>query len=128
MNKVILVGNLTRDVELRETQTGKNVATFSIAVNRPFSDQTDYFNITVWDKQGENCAKFLKKGSKVGIVGYLYNRSYEANDGTKRTITEFNATEVEFLTPKQADNEESVVSVKRERPQLEVIDDNHLPF
>ena len=128
MNKVILVGNLTRDVELKETQTGKNVANFSIAVNRPFSDQTDYFNITVWDKQGENCAKFLKKGSKVGIVGYLYNRSYEANDGTKRTITEVNATEVEFLSPKQEEPQESVVSVKRERPQLEVIDDSNLPF
>ena len=125
MNKVILIGNLVRDLETRETPSGKTVANFSIAVNRPFSNDTDFFNITVWDKQAENCAKFLKKGSKVGIVGYLYNRSYEANDGTKRTITEVNATEVEFLTPKQA--EEQVISVKRERPQLEEIDGN-LPF
>lgn len=125
MNKVILIGNLTKDLETRETPSGKTVANFSIAVNRPFSNDTDFFNITVWDKQAENCAKFLKKGSKVGIVGYLYNRSYEANDGTKRTVTEVNASEVEFLTPKQA--EEQVVSVKRERPQLEEIDGN-LPF
>ena len=126
MNKVILIGNLVRDLETRETPSGKTVANFSIAVNRPFSNDTDFFNITVWDKQAENCAKFLKKGSKVGIVGYLYNRSYEANDGTKRTVTEVNATEVEFLTPKQA--EEQVVSVKRERPQLEEIEGNQLPF
>ena len=125
MNKVILIGNLTKDLETRETPSGKTVANFSIAVNRPFNNDTDFFNITVWDKQAENCAKFLKKGSKVGIVGYLYNRSYEANDGTKRTVTEVNASEVEFLTPKQA--EEQVVSVKRERPQLEEIDGN-LPF
>lgn len=126
MNKVILIGNLTKDLETRETPSGKTVANFSIAVNRPFSNDTDFFNITVWDKQAENCAKFLKKGSKAGIVGYLYNRSYEANDGTKRTVTEINATEVEFLTPRQA--EEQVVLVKRERPQLEEIDDNQLPF
>ena len=125
MNKVILIGNLTKDLETRETPSGKTVANFSIAVNRPFSNDTDFFNITVWDKQAENCAKFLKKGSKVGIVGYLYNRSYEANDGTKRTVTEINCSEIEFLTPKQA--EEQVVLVKRERPQLEEIDGN-LPF
>lgn len=129
MNSLQITGNLTKDVELRETPNGKSVATLSIAVKRPYSEETDFFNAVVWDKKAENCAKFLKKGSKVGIVGYLYNRSYETNDGTKRTITEVNATEVEFLTPKQAEEpQESVVSVKRERPQLEVIDDNQLPF
>ena len=80
----------------------------------------------MWGNQAENCAKYLKKGSKVGIVGYLYNNTYEANDGTKRTITQINATEVEFLSPKQA--EESVVLATRERPQLEEIVDGNLPF
>lgn len=126
MNKVILTGHISRDIETRQTNNGKAVANFSIAVSRPFSDETDFFNITVWGNQAENCAKYLKKGSKVGIVGYLYNNTYEANDGTKRTITQINATEVEFLSPKQA--EESVVSVKRERPQLEEIEDNQFPF
>ena len=121
MNKFLCTGNLTRDVEKRETNNGKAVANFSIAVNRPLSDETDFFNVTVWGNQAENCAKYLKKGSKVGIVGYLYNNTYEANDGTKRTITQINATEVEFLSPKQA--EESVVLATRERPQLEIIDD-----
>jgi single-strand DNA-binding protein len=128
MNKIILTGNLTRDLEMRQTNNGKAVANFSIAVSRPFSDETDFFNVTVWGNQAENCAKYLKKGSKVGIVGALQNRSYEANDGTKRTITEIVAEQVEFLSPKQAEEQEEVVSAKRERPQLEVIEDNQLPF
>ena len=125
MQQYMCTANLTKDVELRTTPNGKSVATLSIAVKRPYSEETDFFNAVVWDKKAENCAKFLKKGSKVGIVGYLYNRSYETNDGTKRTICEINCLEVEFLSPKQA--EEQVVSVKRERPQLEEIDGN-LPF
>jgi single-strand DNA-binding protein len=129
MNKIILTGNLTRDLEMRQTNNGKAVANFSIAVSRPFSDETDFFNVTVWGNQAENCAKYLKKGSKVGIVGTLQNRSYEANDGTKRTITEIVAEQVEFLSPKQAEEtQEQVVSVKRERPQLEEIEDNQLLF
>ena len=126
MNKIIITGNISRDIEKRETQNGKAVANFSIAVSRPFSEETDFFNVTIWGNQAENCAKYLKKGSKVGIVGTLQNRSYEANDGTKRTITEIVAEQVEFLSPKQA--EESVASVKRERPQLEEIEDNQFPF
>lgn len=128
MQQYMCTANLTKDVELRTTPNGKSVATLSIAVKRPYSEETDFFNAVVWDKKAENCAKFLKKGSKVGIVGYLYNRSYEANDGTKRTVTEINAESVEFLSPKQEETQEQVVSVKRERPQLEVIDGNQLPF
>jgi single-strand DNA-binding protein len=125
MNKFLCTGNLTRDVEKRETNNGKAVANFSIAVARFGGEDADFFNVTVWGNQAENCAKYLKKGSKVGIVGTLQNRSYEANDGTKRTITEIVAEQVEFLSPKQ---EENVVSVKRERPQLEEMEDNQLPF
>ena len=127
MQQFMCTANLTKDVELRQTPNGKSVATLSIAVKRPYSEETDFFNAVVWDKKAENCAKFLKKGSKVGIVGYLYNRSYKTNDGTKRTVCEINCLEVEFLTPKQAE-EEQVVSVKRERPQLEEIAGNQLPF
>lgn len=126
MNKIIITGNISRDIETRQTASGKAVANFSIAVARFGGEDTDFFNVTVWGNQAENCAKYLKKGSKVGIVGTLQNRSYEANDGTKRTITEIVAESVEFLSPKQA--EESVVSVKRERPQLEEIVDGNLPF
>lgn len=128
MQNFICTANLCKDVELRETPNGKSVATLSIAVKRPYSEETDFFNAVVWDKKAENCAKFLKKGSKVGIVGYLYNRSYNDKDGIKRTVCEINCLEIEFLTPKQSEKpQESVVSVKRERPQLEEISGD-LPF
>ena len=135
MNKVILVGNLTRDPELTETPSGVAVCRFSVAVSRDYANaegtrETDFFNITVWRGRAENCGKYLKKGNKVAIVGSLQNRSYEDKDGIKRTVTDVVASEVEFLTPKNAQDEEEreVVSVRRERPQLEAIDDNQLPF
>jgi single-strand DNA-binding protein len=134
MNKVILIGNLTRDPETTKTPNDVSICKFSIAVNRDYSDnegnrETDYFNIVVWRGKAENCGKYLKKGSKVGVVGRLQNRSYEDNEGTKRTITEIVADDVEFLTPKQAeDPQETVVSTNRERPALTPINDNKLPF
>ena len=93
MNKVYLIGNLKRDPELSETPSGIALCRFSIAVNRNYSSsdgerQTDFFNITVWRTQAENCGRYLKKGSKVAIVGSLQNRSYEDKDGNKRTVTD----------------------------------------
>ena len=134
MNKVILIGNLTKDPELSETPSGVAVCKFSLAVSRDYTNaegnrDTDFFNITVWRGRAENCGKYLKKGNKVAIVGSLQNRSYEDKDGIKRNVTDVIANEVEFLTPKQSgQEEESVVSVTRQRPQLEAIDDNRLPF
>ena len=135
MNKVILVGNLTRDPELTETPSGVAVCRFSIAVSRDYANsegnrETDFFNITVWRGRAEVCGKYLKKGNKVAIVGSIQTRSYEDKDGIKRNVTDIVANEVEFLTPKGAgaDSDEEVVSSKRERPQLEAIDDNQLPF
>lgn len=137
MNKVILVGNLTRDPELTETPSGVAVCRFAIAVSRDYANsdgtrETDFFNITVWRGRAENCGKYLKKGNKVAIVGSLQNRSYEDKDGIKRNVTDVVANEVEFLTPRNAqgdiDPDTAVVSSKRERPQLEAIDDNQLPF
>ena len=106
MNKVILIGNLTRDPELRTTGGGANVCSFSIAVNRRFSNQagekvTDYFNIVAWRQLGDLCGKYLAKGRKVCVTGEIQNRSYEAKDGTKRYVTEIIADDVEFLTPRQ---------------------------
>jgi single-strand DNA-binding protein len=132
MNKVILIGNLTRDPELTETPSGVPVCRFAIAVSRDYADsqgnrETDFFNITTWRGKAETCGKYLKKGNKVAVYGSLQNRSYEDKDGIKRTVTDVIASDVEFLTPKQSE-EESVVSVKRDRPQMEEIDDNQLPF
>ena len=135
MNKVILVGNLTRDPELSETPSGVAVCRFAIAVTRDYANsdgnrETDFFNITVWRGRAENCGKYLKKGNKVAVVGSLQNRSYEDKDGIKRNVTDVIANEVEFLTPRsaQADGDVSVVTEKRAAPQLEPIDDNQLPF
>ena len=132
MNKALLVGNLTRDPELTETPSGVPVCRFAIAVSRDYADsqgnrETDFFNITTWRGKAETCVKYLKKGNKVAVFGSLQNRSYEDKDGIKRTVTDVIASDVEFLTPKQSE-EESVVSVKRDRPQMEEIDDNQLPF
>lgn len=138
MNKVILIGNLTRDPELSETPNGVAVCKFAIAVSRDYvnSDgarETDFFNITVWRGRAETCGKYLKKGNKVAVIGSLQNRSYEDKDGIKRNVTDVVANEVEFLTPKGTQSEggegdESTSSPKRERAQLEEIDDNQLPF
>ncbi len=135
MNKVFLVGNLTRDPELSVTPSGVAVCRFAIAVSRDYANadgtrETDFFNITVWRGRAENCGKYLKKGNKVAVVGSLQNRSYEDKDGIKRNVTDIVANEIEFLTPKGAGAEEeiSVSSARRERPQLEAIDDNQLPF
>ncbi len=134
MNKVILVGNLTRDPELTETSNGTAVCRFSIAVQRDYANaegnrEADFFNITVWRGKAESCGKYLKKGNKVAVVGSLQTRSYEDKDGIKRNVTDIVASEVEFLTPKSAqDSEDAPITETRKRPQLEAIDDNQLPF
>ncbi len=126
MNKVYLIGNLTRDPELSETNSGITVCRFSIAVNRTYSSggEVDYFNITVWRAVAENCGKFLKKGNKVAICGSLQNRSYEDKDGNKRNITDIVANEVEFLSPKNA-AEVDAAPVGKLDPTP---DDDDLPF
>lgn len=137
MNKVYLIGNLTRDTELSETSTGVPFCRFSIAVNRAFAGadgnrEADFFNITVWRNQAENCGKYLKKGSKIAIVGSLQNRTYEDKDGNKRTVTEIVANEVEFLSATNSIQETKNVSQGQiTAPQMvleEVTDDGDLPF
>ncbi len=136
MNKVYLIGNLTRDPELSETTSGIAFCRFSIAVNRTFANaegnrEADFFNITVWRNQAENCSRFLKKGSKVAIVGSLQNRSYEDKEGLKRTVTDIVASEIEFLSTgnRLEDGEQTSNPIKREKPTLEEVDnDNDLPF
>ena len=126
MNNVSFIGNLTKDVDLRQTTSGKDVCVFSIAVNRPFSEETDFFPVVVWGKSAENCAKYLKKGNKVGVSGYIQNRSYETSDGVKKTVAEVIANSVEFLTPKQASES---TTPRKDFADLETVqDDTDLPF
>ena len=140
MNKVILVGNLTRDPELSETPSGIAVCRFSIAVSRDYANaegnrETDFFNITVWRAQAETCGKYLKKGRKHCVVGSMQNRSYEDKEGIRRTVTDIVASEVEFLTPMGENNDGDFAAErparpqKKERPQLEAVAmDDDLPF
>ena len=104
MNKIFLIGNLTRDPELSETQSGISVCRFSIAVNRPYLNdgerETDFFNVTAWRGTAEAVAKFTKKGNKIAVVGSVQMRTYEGNDGVKRTAVDIIAQDVEFLTAK----------------------------
>lgn len=102
LNKVILIGRLTRDPELRYTQTGIPVANFSIAVDRRFTGQggereTDFIDIVAWRKLAELCANHLGKGRLVAVDGSLQSRSYETNDGQKRKAWEVVADNVDFL-------------------------------
>ena len=99
MNKVFLVGRLTKEPELRTTQSGISVATFTVAVTRRMNrDESDFINIVTWRGLADNCAKYLVKGQQVSVVGELRTRSYDAKDGSgKRYVTEVQADDVEFL-------------------------------
>ena len=112
MNKITLIGNLTRDPEVRATSNGITVCTFTIAVNRRFANkdgekETDFFRINAWRQLGEVCAQYLAKGRKVAVVGELQARTYESKDGETRMSLDVQADEVEFLTPKNAVAEQS---------------------
>lgn len=99
MNKVFLIGNLTKDPEVNVTSNDLTNCKFTIAVTRRFGNkETDYFSIICWRAMAENCGRYLRKGSKVGICGSIQNKSYEASDGTKRYSVEIVAEEVQFLS------------------------------
>ena len=106
MNKVILVGRLAQDPEVRYTQSGKAVASFNLAVNRFSSGQgqnnADFIPIVAWEKLAETCGNNLTKGQRVLVDGRLQIRSYEANDGQKRRVAEVVAQSIEFLERRQA--------------------------
>ena len=102
MNKVILLGRLTRDPEVRYTATGKVVCQFTLAVDRPFTNQegqreADFIPVIIWGKQGETCGNYLTKGQRALVEGRLQIRSYDAKDGSKRWITEVVADRFEFI-------------------------------
>ena len=107
MNKVILIGNLVKDPEMQTTASGVSVCKFSVAVNRPYKKdgetETDFINIVAWRGVADNVGKYLKKGNKCAVTGAMQNRSYDAQDGTKRYITEVIADSVEFLTAVKKD-------------------------
>lgn len=101
MNKVFLIGNLTRDPEMRATPNGVNVCQFGLAVNRrrkvEGQPEADFYNISAWRQLGETAARYLSKGRKVAVVGNLTLRTYTGNDGTQRYSLEVDADDIEFL-------------------------------
>ena len=98
MNSIILLGRTTSAIELKQTQAGKSVANFSLAVKRPFTkDTTDFHTVVCWDKQAELISKYVNKGEQVCIRGYLTTRTWTDNQGQKRYATEVVADEVSFV-------------------------------
>lgn len=108
MNKAILIGRLTKDPELRYTNSNRAVAQFSVAVDRPFTNQAtgqreaDFINVVVWDKTAENVAKYMSKGRLIAVEGRIQTRSYDNNEGRKVYVTEIVANNVQFLESKNA--------------------------
>ena len=138
MNKVFLIGRLTRDPELRYTSSNVATASFSIAVDRNFTNQNgereaDFINIVVWRKQAENCKNYLTKGSQVAIDGRIQTRNYEGQDGKKVYVTEVVADNVQFLGSKggntsQAFTDQTTPYDFAQEPAKETTDVSSDPF
>ncbi len=112
MNKVILIGRLARDPEMRTTASGTNVTRFTLAVSRPFQDQNgergaDFISCVAWRRQAENIAKYCAKGSQVAVEGRIQTGSYDAQDGTKRYTTDIVCDNCTFLGSKNSDSNSS---------------------
>lgn len=119
MNKLMIIGNLVRDPEMRTTQSGINVCTFTVAVNRRQkgdSQATDYFRVTAWRQLGENCSRFLTKGRKVAVLGEVSVSTYTTQNGETRANLEVLAQDVEFLTPRAEQGETAPQSANSSMP------------
>ncbi len=140
MNKVILIGNLTKDPEVNVTSNDLTNCRFTVAVKRKYSRdgkaESDFFTVVSWRGLAENCGKYLRKGSRVGVSGSIQNRSYEGSDGIKRYTVEIVADEVQFLSTKMEDEaiDDQPTPVPAKKPvkisDLKAIedDDDDLPF
>ena len=133
MNRITLIGNLTKDPETRTTPNGNTVCSFTVAVNRKkvSEPQTDFFRVNAWGKLGELCARFLGKGRKVAVVGELQARTYDNKDGKTMLSLDVIADEVEFLSPKEADSatvQNGTVTPDKPNDGFTDISSDDLPF
>ena len=144
MNKVILIGNLANDPEPFTTQSGISRSTFRVAVQRRFANaqgvrEADFFTVIAWRQTADFCNRYLTKGRKVAVEGSIQNRSYDAQDGTRRYVTEVVVDEAEFVTPmgdgERRENAETTPRGETAAPapayhpsQMEEADDDELPF
>lgn len=128
MNVTTLVGRTTSDCELRYTPSGVAVASFTLAVDRKYAKEgqqkTDFINIVAWNKLGELCANYLKKGKLAGVSGELHIRSFDGQDGQKRWVTEVVADNVRFLSPKDGGGQQGSNSLGNEIS----FSDDSIPF
>ncbi len=140
MNKVFIVGNLTRDPELRTVRDGISVCSFTVAVNRRIRNaeagqpEADFFRVTAWRGLGENCSRYLAKGRKVAVTGSVSVSTYTGNDGTTRATLEVTADDVEFLSPRGEGGEVPATPPPQAAPVAPQsngfvqVDDDELPF
>ncbi|MBQ7455809.1 MAG: single-stranded DNA-binding protein [Clostridia bacterium] len=141
MNKLFIIGNLTRDPELRSTRDGISVCSFTVAVNRRVRNaeagqpEADFFRVTAWRQLGENCAKYLSKGRKVGVTGSVSVSTYTGNDGNTRASLDVTADDVEFLSPRGEAGEAPAAPRAQAAPaapavpqNMVQVDDDDLPF
>ena len=122
MNKAILIGRLTRDPELRYTSSNRAVCQFTIAIDRPFTNQStgqreaDFINVVAWDKTGENVGKYMTKGRLIAVEGRIQTRNYENNEGRRVYVTEVIANNVQFLESRNAASNNNAVNDMPEPP------------
>ena len=134
MNKVVLIGRLTKDPELRYTQSNIPAASFTLAVNRNFQNQNgereaDFINIVMWRKQAETAKKYLAKGSLIAVEGRIQTRNYDGQDGKKVYVTEVVADNFEFLESKgQRANTNSDIEYNQQAPTTNVNDEPYIDF
>lgn len=137
MNKVVLIGRLTKDPELRYTSSNIPTVTFSLAVNRPFQNQNgvreaDFINIVMWRKQAETAKKYLSKGSLIAVDGRIQTRNYDGTDGKKVYVTEVVADNFEFLESKgqraNMTSDENTDSFVQNMPTTDVKDEPYIDF
>ncbi len=138
MNKAMIIGNLTKDPELRKTASDVSVCTFTVAVSRQFNrDETDFIPVVVWRGLADNCSRYLAKGRKVAVFGRIQTRNYEDNNGQRRYVTEIIADDVEFLSPKGQGDGAGMRDIEPpsdeglfedEKSDFEPLDDEQMPF
>ena len=134
MNKVILIGRLTRDPELRTTPSGTATTSFTIAVDRTFVNQqtgqreADFINCVAWRKQAENISRYCFKGTQVAVEGRIQTRNYEAQDGTKRYVTEVICDNVTFLGSKNSNNNDDSSMMSEPSSDIETTNLDEDPY
>lgn len=129
MNKVFLVGRLTKAPEARTTSSGISVTTFTVAVNRRANkEETDFLSVITWRGLAESCGKYLVAGQQVAVTGEIHVRNYEAKDGTKRTVTEIQADDIEFLAKPTGAKVTQSNGFAEEMGEVVDLDEETLPF